>query len=100
LKTESLSVVHENMKNPFKRKPRSVGENESFVHLLRAAQDDKDFRATLCGILKQPSFHRRSLLNTMTGGMAADGVREDVIRALTALTDDAVAKQALDMLKD
>jgi hypothetical protein len=86
------------MKNPFKRKSRSVGENESFVHLLRAAQDDRDFRATLCGVLKQPSFHRKSMLNTMASSMSGDGVRGDVVRAVSALTDDAVAKRALKML--
>jgi len=86
--------------NIFKRKPKSVGGNESFVHLLRAAQDDPDFGATLCSILRQPSFHRQSMLNTMAGSMTADGVREDMIRAVTALTDDAVAEQALEILKD
>ena len=88
------------MMNIFKRKPKSVGENESFVHLLRAAQDDPDFEKTLSGILRQPSFHRQSMLNTMARSMTADGVREDMIRAVTALTDDAVAERALEMLKD
>lgn len=88
------------MMNPFKRKPKTVGENEDFVHLLRAAQDDRSFHATLCGILRQPSFHRQSMLNAMANGMAQDGVRKDMIRAVTALTDDAVAERALAMLKE
>ncbi len=54
------------MKNPFKRKPRTIGKNEAFVLLLHAAQDDSEFRTMLCGILRQPSFHRESLLNTLT----------------------------------
>jgi|AntAceMinimDraft_14_1070370.scaffolds.fasta_scaffold232399_2 hypothetical protein len=88
------------MMNIFKRKPKSAGENESFVSLLRAAQDDDDLRATLCGILRQPTFHRQSMLNTMAGSMSADGVKEEMIRAVTALTDDAVAEEALQLLKD
>ncbi|MBT5421369.1 MAG: hypothetical protein HOK80_10805 [Candidatus Cloacimonetes bacterium] len=84
----------------FKRKLRSVGDNECFVRLLRAAQEDRTFRAMLCGILRQPSFHRKSLLNTMAADMSADGEEEDMIRAVTALTDDAVAERALEMLKD
>jgi len=84
----------------FKRKPKAVGENEFFVHLLRAAQDDRSFHATLGGILRQPSFHRKSMLNAMAIHMTADGVRDDIIRAVTALTDDAVAEQALEILKD
>ncbi len=87
------------MKNPFKKKPQSVADNESFVRLLRVAQDDDDFRKTLCGILRQPGFHRRSLLNTMTAGMAVDGVKANVIQAVSALTDDAVAERALELLE-
>ncbi len=86
--------------NIFKRKPRSVGDNESFVHLLRAAQDNPDFGATLRGILRQPSFHRKSMLNTIARSMSADGVKEDIIRAVTALTEDAVAEEALELLND
>ncbi len=85
--------------NPFKRQSRRLGENESFVNLLRAAQEDRSFRTTLCGILSQPSFHRQSLLNTMAAGMCADGVDADVVSAVSALTDDAVAERALEMLK-
>jgi hypothetical protein len=88
------------MMNPFKRAPRTIGGNESFVQLLRAAQDDRDFQATLCGILRQPSFHRKSMLNTMARSMSADGVREDMIRAVTSLTEDDVAERALQMLKE
>ncbi len=86
--------------NFFKRKPKSVGGNECFVALLRAAQDDPDFGGTLCTILRQPSFQRKSLLNTMASSMTADGVREEMIGAVTALSDDAVAKRALEMLKE
>jgi hypothetical protein len=85
--------------NIFKRKPRSVGENESFAHLLRAAQDDPVFKGTLCGLLKQSSFHRQSMLNTMTAGMATAGVSEDIIRAVSSLADDEVAARVLVMLK-
>jgi hypothetical protein len=87
------------MMNIFKHKPKSVGENESFAHLLRAAQDDPAFKATLFGLLQQSSFHRQSLLNTMATGMATGGVRKDVTRAVLALADDEVAARVLVMLK-
>ena len=84
--------------NILKWKPRTVGDNECFVRLIRAAQDDRNFRATLCGILRQPSFHRKSLLNTMTATMSADGEEEDMIRAVSDLTNDAVAERVSEML--
>jgi len=93
-------TVHEKMRNPPKRKPQSVGDNEAFVDLLCAAQDDREFRATVCGVLRQPGFHRNSMLNTMIANMSADGVKEGVIRAVSALTDDAVAARALELLEE
>ncbi len=69
------------------------------MHLVRAAQDDRAFQATLCAMLRQPSFHRKSMLNTMVTSMCAAGEREDVIRAVSALTDDAVAERTLKILE-
>ena len=88
------------MKNLFRQISRSVGENEAFVHLMRAAQDDQAFQATLCAMLRQPSFHRNSILNTMVTRMCVAGEREDIIRAVSALTDDDVADRVLKMLDE
>lgn len=54
------------------REPKSVGDNEAFVRLIRAAQDKPGFRKTLCRVLRQPGFQRKSVLNTMTARMAAE----------------------------
>jgi hypothetical protein len=82
----------------FKKKPDSVGANDTFVRLIQSAQEDAKFSATLCGILQQPSFHRKSLLNTMASGMKLDGVDNDMVNAVSALADDEVAKAALELL--
>ena len=84
--------------NQHKSEIQSIGDNDTFVHLIRAAQEDPTFAATLCGILRQPSFHRTSFLNTMVAGMKADGVNDEFIQAITALTDDDIAKTALELL--
>jgi hypothetical protein len=87
------------MMGMFKQKPGTDGDNEAFVHLVRAAQDDREFRETVCAVLRQPGFQRKSILNSMARRMAAAGVQEDVIRAVSSLTDDAVAEKVLALLE-
>lgn len=83
-----------------KKKSKSVGDNESFVHLICAAQDDKKFRRELIAILRQPSFQRKSMLNYMIQAMTYDGVEESIIEAALSLTDDVVASRVLALLEE
>ena len=77
---------------------QTVGDNETFVTLIRVAREDSEVRKTLAGILSQPPFHRKSLLNTLLEEMKLRGAPPDFISAINALLDDAVAIRAKEMI--
>lgn len=81
--------------NPREEKERSISENETFVRLIQAAQDDPEFREKLIAILSLDSFNRRSVLNAFIDNMRRDSVPEDMIAAMSGLLDDDVAELAL-----
>jgi len=83
----------------FKKRCRSLADNETFVTLLRVAQEDSKIRNQLVAILRQPPFHRQSLLNTFLAEMTLQSAPKDFVQAIAALFDDEVAAKALDMLK-
>jgi hypothetical protein len=82
-----------------KKKGKTVGENDVFVTLIRVAQEDADVKRTLMGLLQQPSFHRRSLLNTLIDTMKLQGAPTAFVAAVAALLDDKVAEKAAEMIK-
>lgn len=82
----------------FWKRKKTVGDNDAFVTLVRVAQDDPEIRATLVGILRQPPFHRKSLLNSLIQDMRAQGAPASLISALGELLDDAVAEKVTDAI--
>jgi hypothetical protein len=72
---------------------RSVGDNDAFVTLVRVAQDDPEIRQTLVAILRQPPFHRKSLLNKLLQDMSAQDAPKNLISAITELLNDVVAEK-------
>jgi hypothetical protein len=82
-----------------KNKARTVGENESFVNLLRAAQEDSLFREELIAVLRRPEPQRVKLLDKMIRRMNEDGVDESIIQAVSSLEDTAVAARVIELLK-
>ena len=81
-----------------KKTPKTVGDNEVFVTLIRVAQEDADVRRTLIGILKQPPFHRKSMLNTLIQTMKAQRAPAEFVAAIAALLDDEVAQKAAEVI--
>ena len=79
-------------------KKKSVGDNDAFVTLIRVAQEDPEIRATLSGILRQPPFHRKSLLSTLIEDMKANGAPPDFASAMAELLDDGVAQKAAEIM--
>ncbi len=77
----------------------TVGDNEIFVSLIRVAQQDRKIRDQLIGILQQPPFHRRSLLNSFLEALTIKGAPPDFISAIACLRDDEVAEKALEIIK-
>ena len=78
--------------------PKSVGEIESFITMLRAACEDKRIYERLEPLLALPDERRRSELNAwLTDLMIAEAPRE-VMVALACLTDDKVAEKAYEVI--
>jgi len=77
----------------------TVGDNQAFVTLLAAARNDRQLSRSLLAILSLPSFQRHSLLNSMLQEMMLRSEEADLIAAVTALLDDAVAARAAELLK-
>jgi hypothetical protein len=88
------------MKYIGKKKARTVGDDETFVSLMRVAQEDPDIRRVIVGILAQSPFNRQSMLNTLIAEMKLKSAPVDFIRAIASLLDDDVAIKAARLLKD
>ena len=86
-------------KGLMRRPQKAVGDNETFVTLIRVAQEDPEVRTTVTGILGQTPFHRRSLLNTLVEELKLKKAPADFICAISALLDDDVAERARRMLQ-
>jgi hypothetical protein len=84
--------------NMFSKRRKSVGDNDAFVTLVRVAQDDPEIRATLAAILRQPPFHRKSLINTLIQDMKAQGAPRNLTSAIAELLDDAVAEKVAEAI--
>jgi len=80
-------------------KPKdTVGGNDAFITLMRVAQEEPDIRRTLAVILHQPSFHRKSLLNTLLREMTLKGAPADFISAVNELLNDDVAEKLAEFI--
>ncbi len=78
----------------------SQGDELDFLaDFLRGVMDDQDSRRRLRVILRQPPFHRRSLLNTAIQQMQLQGEDSETIRALAHLKNDDTASRALAILE-
>ena len=87
------------MDNNTKTKKRIV-DNETFIDLMRVAQEDSDIRKKLIFILKLDSFNRKSLLNTWLNDLRLQGAPKKLRKALSAFLDDAVAGKALEVFNE
>lgn len=81
------------------RREKTVGDNDIFVTLIRLAQENPDVRKTLSGILAQPPFHRKSLLNTLIAEIKLKGAPPLFVSAISALLDDDVAQKAKEVIQ-
>lgn len=93
-----LKTEIEGIAKPSRKETRSVGENKTFVNLIRVAQEDPKIRAKLLKILSLDKFHRESLLNTSLEEMRLKGAPKEFVSAISTLLDDAVAQRALEIL--
>jgi hypothetical protein len=75
-------------------------DNETFVSLMRVAQEDPNIRRVIVGILTQSPFNRQSMLNTLIAEMKLKSAPVDFIQAIASLLDDDVANKVPRLLKD
>ena len=79
-------------------KNQPVADNETFVTLMRVAQEEPEVGKMLRAILAQPPFHRRSMLNSLVQDMALEGADRDFVSAVECLLDNDVAAKAVEFL--
>ena len=76
----------------------TVGDNQTFLTLLAAAEEDPELSHSLLVVLKLPSFQRQSLLNSIIQEMRLRSEEADLIAAVASLRDDDVAARAAELL--
>jgi hypothetical protein len=74
--------------------PRSVGEIEGFIDLLRAACDDESVREALERLLAMPDAQRRDFVHAWVSDLIVREAPRQFRDAIACLADDAVAEQA------
>jgi hypothetical protein len=74
--------------------PRSVGEIEGFIDLLRAACDDAKVRGALERLLSMPDAQRRDYVQGWVNELLVQEAPQNFREAIACLADDAVAEQA------
>jgi hypothetical protein len=67
--------------------------DESFVRMVRVAQDDPNVRQALMTLLMLDAFQRQSTLGSLVETMRLQGAPVDFVEALDCLRDDDVAKK-------
>lgn len=75
-------------------RPRSVGEIEGFIDLLRAACDDAKVNAALQRLLGLPDAQRRDFVQGWVNELLVQHAPPPFIEAIACLADDAVAERA------
>ena len=76
----------------------TVGDNPSFVTLIKVAKEDAETKKYLQAILRQPPFHRKSMLNMMISEMKLKSAPTEFIAAIASLLDDEVAAKASEVI--
>ena len=84
----------------FFRKRKSVDRDESFVALLRVAQEEPEVRQQLLSILALDSFSRKSLLRSLIEDMSLKRAPKPFVKAIANLLDDAIAEKALELIRE
>ena len=78
--------------------PKSVGEIESFVTMLRVACENTEINGQLERLLVLPDEERKALVHTMVSDMLIAEAPEDFIAAIACLEDDQFAEKAYEVI--
>jgi hypothetical protein len=83
---------------PIARPPRSVGDIESFVTMMRVACENPQINSQVQRLLAMPDDKRRALVKTWVSDMLVAGAPRDFIDAIGCLHDDAVAEKTYEVI--
>ena len=86
------------MKNGTDSKLKTVGDEEGFIALLRAACDDRAINGTLEKLLSLPDEHRKVLVHSWVSELVVNGAPPEFVRAIACLLDDRVAEKAYEVI--
>ena len=86
--------------NWFSNENATVADNDTFVTLIRLAQEDAIVRTHLQAILNLPSHQRQSLLNNFIDDMKSKSVPSEFVAANACLLDEEVAHTAHKMINN
>ena len=73
---------------------------EALVTLIRAAQENADFREQIVNLLSLDEFNRRSALNTVLNELRLKEAPKDLGSALGLLLDQKVAQKVRELLTE
>ena len=80
------------------RAPRSVGEIDTFITMLRAACDDPKVNEQLERVLSMPDSKRKILVRSWVNDMLVAEAPRDLVQAIACLLDDGVAERAYEAI--
>jgi hypothetical protein len=80
------------------RRPKTVGEIDSFVTMLRAACDDRKVHERLERLLSMPDEQRQAVVHAWVNDLLIAEAPRDFIQAIACLSDDRVAEKAYEVI--
>jgi hypothetical protein len=80
------------------RAPKTVGEIDSFVTMLRAACDDRKVHERLERLLSMPDEKRQSVVHAWVNDLLIAEAPRDFIQAIACLSDDRIAEKAYEVI--
>lgn len=86
------------MSAPMRTAPKSVGEIEAFITMLRTACEDKKVYVRLERLLSMPDRERHALVHSWVNDMLIAKAPRDFIQAVACLLDDRVAEKAYEVI--
>lgn len=78
--------------------PRSVGEIDTFITMLRTACDDPKVYEQLERVLSMPDSKRQTLIHSWVNDMLIADAPRDLVQAIGCLLDDRVAEKAYEVI--
>jgi hypothetical protein len=81
-----------------KRPPKTVGEIDAFITMLRAACDERTVYERLERLLSMPDAKRQAVVHAWVNDLLIAGAPRDFIQAIACLSDDRVAEKAYEVI--